>query len=151
MGLDSVELVMAWEEEFGISIPDEAAAHMLTPADAIDWISKQVNASHDTSPCFSMVEFHGVREQYFTRHGVPRCAVKLESLLPGGWFTHRTVRDEVKRRVGIRAEGLIIRRKVDPQWKHGEVREAVRQIIREQIGVDEFSNKDEFVRDLGLD
>lgn len=36
MGLDSVELVMAFEEEFGISIPDEAAASMLTPAAAID-------------------------------------------------------------------------------------------------------------------
>lgn len=40
MGLDSVELVMAFEEEFGIRIPDAAAAAMLTPRDVIDFVIK---------------------------------------------------------------------------------------------------------------
>jgi acyl carrier protein len=38
MGLDTVELVMAWEEEFGVPIPDAAAATMATPRDVIDWL-----------------------------------------------------------------------------------------------------------------
>ncbi|RBP45853.1 acyl carrier protein [Roseimicrobium gellanilyticum] len=150
MGLDSVELVMAWEEEFGIDIPDEAAAHMFTPADAIDWVCKQVNASEDRDPCFSMVEFHRVREHHFTKLGVPRREVKLQSVLSRGWFTRHTVRDEVKHRVEIRTKALMKRRKYVPQWNRSEVREVVRWIIREQLGVDEFSDKDEFVRDLGL-
>lgn len=98
-----------------------------------------------------MVEFHGVRAEHFTIAGIPRRAVGLQSLLPGGWMTHRTVRDEVRRRVRVRAKALMQQRKREPQWKRTEVREAVREIIREQMGVDEFSDRDEFIRDLGLD
>ena len=36
--LDTVELVMAFEEEFGIEIPDEAAEKILTVKDAIEYI-----------------------------------------------------------------------------------------------------------------
>lgn len=36
--LDTVELVMAFEEEFGIEIPDEAAEKILTVKDAVDYI-----------------------------------------------------------------------------------------------------------------
>ena len=38
-GLDTVELVMAFEEEFGIEIPDDAAEKITTVKDAIDYIS----------------------------------------------------------------------------------------------------------------
>ena len=38
--LDTVELVMALEEEFGCEIPDEAAEKILTVKDAIDYLSK---------------------------------------------------------------------------------------------------------------
>lgn len=38
--LDTVELVMAFEEEFGIEIPDDAAEKINTVKDAIDHISK---------------------------------------------------------------------------------------------------------------
>ena len=36
--LDTVELVMAFEEKFGIEIPDDAAETILTVQDAIDYI-----------------------------------------------------------------------------------------------------------------
>ena len=36
--LDTVELVMAFEEEFGIEIPDEDAEQIQTVKDAIDYI-----------------------------------------------------------------------------------------------------------------
>lgn len=38
--LDTVELVMAFEEEFGVEIPDDAAEKIQTVKDAIDFISK---------------------------------------------------------------------------------------------------------------
>jgi acyl carrier protein len=36
--LDTVELVMAFEEEFGVEIPDDAAEKILIVADAINFI-----------------------------------------------------------------------------------------------------------------
>ncbi len=40
--LDTVELVMALEEEFGIEIPDEDAEKIATVQNAIDYISERV-------------------------------------------------------------------------------------------------------------
>jgi len=38
--LDTVELVMAFEEEFGMEIPDEEAEKITKVADAVDYIKK---------------------------------------------------------------------------------------------------------------
>ena len=38
--LDTVELVMAFEEEFGIDIPDEDAEKMSTVSDAVKYLSE---------------------------------------------------------------------------------------------------------------
>ena len=39
--LDTVELVMAFEEKFGIEIPDDAAETILTVQNAIDFIENK--------------------------------------------------------------------------------------------------------------
>ena len=39
--LDTVELVMAFEEEFGLDIPDEDAEKMRTVGDAVGYLNKQ--------------------------------------------------------------------------------------------------------------
>ena len=38
--LDTVELVMAFEEEFGVEIPDDAAEKILSVSDAIKFIEE---------------------------------------------------------------------------------------------------------------
>ncbi|MCP6759029.1 MAG: acyl carrier protein [Fischerella sp. CENA71] len=43
--LDTVELVMALEEEFDIEIPDEAAEKITTVQEALDYINDKVAAS----------------------------------------------------------------------------------------------------------
>ena len=40
--LDTVELVMAFEEEFGIEIPDDAAENIQSFGDAIKYITENV-------------------------------------------------------------------------------------------------------------
>ena len=42
--LDTVELVMAFEEEFGIEIPDDAAEKIVTVNDAVSFISENGDA-----------------------------------------------------------------------------------------------------------
>ena len=44
--MDVVELIMAFEEEFGIEIPDEDAEKLLTVRDAINYI--EMNVGGDT-------------------------------------------------------------------------------------------------------
>ena len=39
--LDTVELVMAFEEEFGCEIPDDAAEKIVTVKDAIDYVKSK--------------------------------------------------------------------------------------------------------------
>ena len=43
--LDTVELVMAFEDSFGIEIPDEDAEKIATVKDAVDYIEKHAKAS----------------------------------------------------------------------------------------------------------
>lgn len=39
--LDTVELVMAFEEEFGVEIPDDAAEKIVTVKNAVDFITEK--------------------------------------------------------------------------------------------------------------
>ena len=41
--LDTVELIMQFEEEFGIEIPDEDAEGLLSVSQAVDYISNKLN------------------------------------------------------------------------------------------------------------
>ena len=41
--LDTVELIMQFEEEFGIEIPDEEAESLLSVGHALDYISNKLN------------------------------------------------------------------------------------------------------------
>jgi acyl carrier protein len=42
--LDTVELVMSFEEEFGVEIPDEDAETITTVSDAYDLVAKKIGA-----------------------------------------------------------------------------------------------------------
>lgn len=42
--LDTVELVMAFEEEFGVEIPDDAAETIVTVGDAIRFLEEKSNS-----------------------------------------------------------------------------------------------------------
>ena len=41
--LDTVELIMQFEEEFNIEIPDNDAENLLSVGQAVDYISEQLN------------------------------------------------------------------------------------------------------------
>ncbi len=41
MGLDSVELVMAFEDEFELTIPNDVAAMLMSIGDVVSWVTAQ--------------------------------------------------------------------------------------------------------------
>jgi acyl carrier protein len=45
VGLDSVELVMAFEEEFGLTIPDEVAEKLITVGDVYTYLKDRLRTA----------------------------------------------------------------------------------------------------------
>jgi acyl carrier protein len=177
MGLDSVELVIATEEAFGIAIPDAEAAAMITPAHLISHVQRAVASTSDQKACISLRAFHRVRASLMRSVGARRSEVALHTRIDAlffgsrradlwdsfrqdsslaalpdlrfgrGWiFSPTTVRDLVSIAVSQNANELREAR----SWTDEEVRQIVREIIRDQLGIDKFRDSDEFVRDLGV-
>jgi acyl carrier protein len=177
MGLDAVELVIAVEEAFGIAISDAEASAMLTPAHLISHVQRAVASTQDRKACITLRAFHRIRASLMRSVGASRSEVALHvrigALFPAsrrsqlwdsfrqqsslaalpalrfgrGWiFSPRTVRDLVSVAVAQKANEL----REERSWTDEEVRQVVREIIRDQLGIDKFRDSDEFVRDLGL-
>ena len=178
MGLDGVELVLAVEETFGISIPDSLAFEMTTPAMMISFVQEAVSARPERKACISQRAFHRVRASLMKATGVGRRDVTLKTpirrLFSGpqrkehwsafkgyaglpdlpnlgfgsGWlFGPTSVKDLVSGVISVMSKDL----REEQSWTNEEVRQIVRQIISDHLGVEKFTDTDEFVRDLGLD
>lgn len=177
MGLDSVEIVMGWEEAFGISIPDTVACDLITPRHAIDYICGVLAVQRTVEPCLSMRVFHRLRRALHEVTGTSLKAIrpdsKLRTLFPRAtrlrqWRTFKsrarlkatvdpwsafpwgswTVEDLVSPEL----HGMANSMKPGRAWTRSEVREVVRATVRDQVGITKrFSDHDEFVRDLGVD
>jgi acyl carrier protein len=87
MGLDSVELVMAFEESFGVEISDEDAEKIATVRDAIDCIYAKVrHTPAQAGVCLSQRAFYRLRRAARASFGVERSEVRpptpLEAIVP---------------------------------------------------------------------
>jgi acyl carrier protein len=85
MGLDTVELVIRFEDSFAISIPDKVAAELTTPRKVTDYILSQIQVSSQNS-CVSQQAFYFLRKKFVGVLGIPRGEFhpenQLESLIP---------------------------------------------------------------------
>lgn len=80
MGLDSIELVLAVEEEFGIDIDDADAANLFTPRLLANYIVSKLGVTHaNDSRCLSQSAFYRIRSELIRRYGVSRKEVHPES------------------------------------------------------------------------
>ena len=181
MGLDSVEIIMAWEESFGIDIADREAAALRTPRLAINLICDWVGADrlHTPGGCLCQRAFHRLRRAFLAVLGCPRAAIKPRTrladvvprknrrsiqqalcaqvgvpTLPGLRFgltfltPHRTVADLARFLVAYHPRSL---RRSDEAWTGGQVREVVRAVVTEQLGIAEFADSADFIHDLRVD
>jgi acyl carrier protein len=75
MGLDTVEIVMAVEEAFGIEIPDQPASEILTVRDLIEYVYANVKHA-DQQVCLTQRAFHRLRKVARDEIGIPRYAIR---------------------------------------------------------------------------
>lgn len=85
MGLDTVELIVALEDAFGIEIPDHAAVHLTTPRKVTDYVLCELKLV-EQAPCMSQQAFYLLRRNLIPILGVGRAefrpATRLEELIP---------------------------------------------------------------------
>ena len=71
MGLDTVELVIRFEDAFGIRISDEVATELTTPRRVTDYVFSQVKVANGSS-CISQQAFYFLRKKFVAVFGVRR-------------------------------------------------------------------------------
>lgn len=86
MGLDTVELVMAFEDGFGIAIKDDDASRLTTPGEVADYVIARVRTGIE-QPCPSQAAFYRLRSALVSTFGFSREAIRphmpLKELFPG--------------------------------------------------------------------
>jgi len=177
MGLDPVELVLAWEDSFGIQISDAEAERMFTTRQAAECIYERLRSpGPEDRGCLSLRAFNRLRRA-FLDEGVPRATVRpdarVTTLLPsrhrrdilsavcqraglqplrplpfGLQFTFGRVRDIVIDSVIGQHESL---RLAGHGWSLVQVREVVRAVMYAQLALRRFSDDAEFIKDLRVD
>jgi hypothetical protein len=80
MGLDIVELVMETEEAFGIAIPDDVAAQLVTPARLVEYVAAHV-ALKPGERCESQHVFHRLRRGFRSHVKALRWQVRRDTPL----------------------------------------------------------------------
>ncbi len=81
MGLDAVELVMAMEETFDVTISDAEAERTLTPTDAIHLIASKLEISQQPQ-CLTQTAFYFLRDKVVNGcHALSRPQVRIDTNL----------------------------------------------------------------------
>ena len=117
MGLDSVELVIAFEEAFSVAIEDAVAEKMRTPRDVIDFIARH-RGSGTKKLCLTRRAFHRIRERMMAV-GIARIAIRPDASLT------RLFPENTRRSMWVQARGDISR----SQWPELERSARLQKII----------------------
>lgn len=80
MGLDSVELILSIEEEFGIEFPDEVLDKITTVGQIYDYLREQLR-SIPSSTCFTQRLFYRLRRAIMQTYSIPRDVITLDMKL----------------------------------------------------------------------
>lgn len=77
-GLDSVELIMATEEEFGIEIPNQIAEKITTVGEMYEYLKSELKAK-SAEDCITQRYFYKLRKALIQNFGVSRIKIKVDS------------------------------------------------------------------------
>lgn len=174
MGLDSVEIVMGWEEAFGISISDAEAERLRTPRQSVDLIAGKLAAQDvPRGACLTLRAFHRLRHSISSTVNVARDRVRPEARLndlvsTDRWRTWQAVRSSCglsrlpddpttwPRTVGELTRWTATRTAKDVKrpgepWTRSEIRTVVHAIVADVTGVRDFEDDHDFIYDIGVD
>ena len=177
MGLETVELVMGFEEAFGIDIPDAVASELTTPRHVVDYIASLLPLV-PSDRCLSQQTFYKLRHAFgrvlpeapplqqgqelrelATKETWPTIWTGIVSEIgdPGwpaevpwrGWLRDgpRTVRELVWWLTTAHIDGA----GAEAPWTRERIQLMVRKVVREETVITDFRLGDSFVRDMGLD
>lgn len=176
MGLDTVELVMGFEEALGMQIPDEDAARLLTPRMVLEYAAARLPIV-PAERCLTQHAFYALRRGF--RAALP-AAAELRPATPLRALTHRDGWTVLWTRVRVASgeadwpkavpwQGMLsggpstlgeLARHVVPApgppapgepWTRERLELVVRDVVGDVAGITDFSMDDEFVRDMRLD
>ncbi len=113
MGLDGVELVMAFEEAFGISISDADAAAAVTPGMVVDLVCRHLERT-DARTCQTQRAFYLLRRALMSLTQKPRSAIAPTTPLRDLFDTNdaRVLWPQLKAAVDARSWPHLVR----PRW-----------------------------------
>lgn len=80
VGLESVELVIAIEEEFGLDIPDRDAERMITVGDVYEWLRIRLSTA-DPRACLTQRVFYKLRRALIENYKLERYTVAPDTRL----------------------------------------------------------------------
>lgn len=80
MGLDSVELALAMEEEFGVMIPDDELYKMLTVGDTFEYLKQRLKSS-PPEHCAKQRIFFRFRNALIKNYNISRNQIKVDTKL----------------------------------------------------------------------
>jgi len=178
MGLDSVELVMEFEEAFGIGIPDAIASQMITPRDTINYIESTLGITPVTR-CLTQQTFYRLRRGLrcvLDKDVADSPATAIRELSsrrewPSLWSRIREVAGDPNWPEGVPWKAWLIEgprtlRELTlyvamhlpapdlergESWTRQRIELMVRRIVWEQLRVPDFKLDDQYVRDMGFD
>jgi acyl carrier protein len=172
MGLDSVELVLAVEERFGVNITDAEAQACTTPGTLVEIISAKLELSNERI-CLAQRAFHLLRKSAMEILDVPRKSVVLEadvraltngkleskiwaalesSLQARSWPTLTIWKRIPGRAATFRALVPFAMTSAFISWHRDQVAQIIRDLVIKQLGLKETEYREDanFVTDLGL-
>jgi len=178
VGLEGVEIVMATEETFGISIPDEAAQQIVTVRQLVDYVTARVQTTPETE-CRTQRLFYRLRRGFKTE--VAALVPRFDLDLPLADIVHKDqwprVWTAVRDRVGVSDwpdtvpwPGLLrdgpktVRQLIwhlvwslprpththGGAWTRSRIEAEVRRIIAEVLGEKDYRLAARFAEDLGV-
>lgn len=180
MGMDGVELVMAWEEAFQLSITDGEAERLETPRHAINLLWQKLGRASPPPVCLSLRAFFALRTEFARSLGIEARSLRLQTRLKDLPLRERglSLQSNLRERFGgfdlakfgksnllwllgqsPTMRDLVLYLVAHPSnwfraeggWSRNLVRQVVFATVREQTGTANFHEDSFFVRDLGLD